>query len=110
MHYQPNQLDIPRLGLVVGKKIAKKSVDRNYMRRVLRECFRTHQHLFPAVDLVIRVQKKFDKNDFVLLQQEFFECLSKLKQRVRTVADNQPNADVQPNIKSEIPATIGDNT
>lgn len=101
---------MPRLGLVVGKKIAKKSVDRNYMRRVLRECFRTHQHVIPAVDLVIRVQKKFDKNDFVLLQQEFLECINKLKQRVRIVADNQLNADIQLKIKSEIPATISDNT
>ncbi len=89
LHYQPNHLKMARLGLVVGKKVAKRAVDRNYMRRVLRECFRTQQHRLPAVDLVIRVQKKFDKNDFTQLQQEFNEVIAKLNQQVKRAANNQ---------------------
>lgn len=85
IHYQPNTLNTARLGLVVGKKIAKSAVARNYMRRVLRECFRLQQHNLPAVDLVIRVQKKFDKKHFSLLQQEFNEAIAKLKLRATTV-------------------------
>lgn len=100
LYYQPNNLQIARLGLVVGKKVAKKAVDRNYMRRVLRECFRIEQHAIPPVDLVIRVQKKFDKKDFVQLQQEFNQVIGKLKLRINI------SATVQSTAKSVISETL----
>lgn len=81
VHYQPNTLGRPRLGLVVGKKIAKLAVDRNYMRRVLREFFRIQQHTISHVDLVIRVQKRFEKKDFVQIKQEFDALIVKINQR-----------------------------
>ena len=40
MHYMPNALEHARLGLIVGKKTARRAVQRNYMKRVLRELFR----------------------------------------------------------------------
>jgi ribonuclease P protein component len=82
MHFQPNLHQRPRLGLVVGKKTAKLAVDRNYMRRVLREFFRLKQHEICHVDLIIRVQKKFTKSDFTQIKQEFEMLISKLNQRV----------------------------
>ena len=82
MHYQPNNLQRARLGLVVGKKTAKLAVSRNYMRRVLREFFRLNQHDICHVDLIIRVQKKFDKIDFIQIKQEFDSLINKLNQRV----------------------------
>ncbi len=84
MHYQPNTLVRPRLGLVVGKKTAKLAVHRNYMRRVLREFFRLNQHEICHVDLIIRVQKKFGKVDFTRIKQEFETLTAKLNQRVNT--------------------------
>jgi ribonuclease P protein component len=70
------------LGLVVGKKIAKLAVNRNYMRRVLREFFRTQQHDICHVDLIVRVQKKFTKVDFIQIKQEFDSLIGKINQRV----------------------------
>lgn len=78
VHYQPNSLQHARLGLVVGKKTAKLSVSRNYMRRVLREFFRLQQDEIRPVDLVVRVQKKFDRSDFILIKQEFATLMAKL--------------------------------
>lgn len=83
VHYQPNVITHSRLGLVVGKKIAKLSVDRNYMRRVLREFFRIQQHVINHVDLVIRVQKKFENKDFIQIKQEFDMLIEKLNQRTQ---------------------------
>ncbi len=82
IHYQPNEHQRARLGLVVGKKIAKLSVNRNYMRRVLRELFRTQQHDICHVDLIVRVQKKFSKVDFKQIKQEFDGLIDKLNQRM----------------------------
>ena len=82
LHYQTNQLQRPRLGLVVGKKTAKLAVSRNYMRRVLRELFRLQQHEISPADIILRVQKKFDKRDFQLIKQEFNALVVKLNQRL----------------------------
>jgi ribonuclease P protein component len=99
-HYQPNHLGSARLGLVVGKKIAKHAVDRNYMRRVLRELFRVQQYAINHVDLVIRVQKRFEKKDFIQIKQEFDALMVKINQRtqqqsllITSVIDNQLIAD-----------------
>ena len=78
MRFKPNELDLPRLGLIVAKKTAKLAVNRNYMRRVLRELFRLSQHEIAALDLVIQVQKNFEKPDYSVIKKEFDGLLSKL--------------------------------
>ena len=49
----PNQLDHPRLGLAVSKKSARRAVQRNRLRRVIREHVRLNQHQLPAWDMVV---------------------------------------------------------
>ncbi len=97
IHYQPNMHERARLGLVVGKKTAKLAVSRNYMRRVLREFFRLQQHEICHVDLIIRVQKKFSKVDFIQIKQEFNLLIGKLNQRVKL--NVQKNNDTPTNDK-----------
>jgi ribonuclease P protein component len=97
MHYQPNTLQRPRLGLVVGKKTAKLAVSRNYMRRVLREFFRLNQHEICHVDLIIRVQKKFDKVDFIQIKQEFDTLIAKLNQRINQSQQINTQVNSTPN-------------
>ena len=50
-----------RLGLVVGKKTAKRAHDRNYMKRVIRDWFRLNQHQLPPHDFVVRVRQAFNR-------------------------------------------------
>ena len=71
MRYRPNDKKVARLGLIVAKKTAKLAVQRNYMRRVLRELFRLNQHQLPAMDVVVQVQKVFEKPDFIEVKQAF---------------------------------------
>ncbi|MCC5825962.1 MULTISPECIES: ribonuclease P protein component [Alkalimonas] len=51
-----NNLDHPRLGLIIAKKRAKLAVDRNRIKRCIRENFRLQQHRLPAIDLVVMVK------------------------------------------------------
>jgi ribonuclease P protein component len=82
MRYRFNGASLPRLGLIVSKKTAKLAVQRNYMRRVLRELFRLNQHHLPLVDLVIQVEKPFEKPDFLLIKQEFEGLLLRLSAKI----------------------------
>lgn len=56
-HYAPNGLPFSRLGLVVGKKVLPRAVDRNRVKRILRECFRLTGCELAGIDLVLRVKK-----------------------------------------------------
>jgi ribonuclease P protein component len=98
MHYQPNALQRPRLGLVVGKKTAKLAVNRNYMRRVLREFFRLQQHEICHVDLIVRVQKMFSKVDFIQIKQEFNTLIEKINQRVNSNIHTNINTPINDNV------------
>ncbi len=47
-----NNLGHARLGLAISKKCAKRAVDRNRIKRLFRESFRSQQHILPCVDIV----------------------------------------------------------
>lgn len=79
--------------MVVAKKIAKRSVDRNYMRRVLREFFRKQQFQIGSLDLVVRVLKTFKHQDVEKVDQEFSELLFRLR---RVTQKDIPLTQVEP--------------
>jgi ribonuclease P protein component len=43
----------PRLGLAIAKRRAPRAVDRNRIKRIVRESFRHHAADLPAVDIVV---------------------------------------------------------
>ena len=53
---KPNQLTQPRIGLTIAKKRVKLAVQRNRIKRCVRDSFRLHQHQLPGVDLVLMVK------------------------------------------------------
>jgi ribonuclease P protein component len=48
-----NELDHPRVGMVVSKKVSPRAVDRNRLRRLVRDSFRTQQHEIDHKDFVV---------------------------------------------------------
>ncbi len=51
--YLVNSLGHPRLGLAIAARVAGDAVDRNRIRRVVRESFRLAQGALPSADFVI---------------------------------------------------------
>ncbi len=49
----PNQLQHPRLGLAISRKVARSAVARNRIKRVVRESFRHWQSGLCALDIVV---------------------------------------------------------
>jgi ribonuclease P protein component len=83
LHYQPRPEGNTeaRLGLVVGKKQLKRAVDRNKVKRVVREQFRLRLAGLPAVDLVVRLAVKPAPLDGKLLAEDFLALLDKLQRQ-----------------------------
>ncbi len=82
MHYQPRPdgENGARLGLVVGKKFLRRAVDRNQVKRIIREQFRCLRGRLPALDLVVRLTVKSASIDRKLLAAEVIVLLNRLQQ------------------------------
>jgi len=47
----------PRLGLAIAKKVMKRAVDRNAIKRTVRESFRLHPEMIADLDIVVLAKK-----------------------------------------------------
>lgn len=68
----------PRLGLVIAKKNIRLAVQRNRIKRLIRESFRLKQHHLPAIDAIVLARRGGDQ----LSNQELLEILDILWKRV----------------------------
>jgi len=65
-----NQLDRPRLGLVIAKKHIRHAVDRNRMKRLIRETFRVKQQQLAGIDVIVLARKGMhEATNAVLIEQ-----------------------------------------
>ena len=64
-----NQLNFPRFGIVVGKKISKKAVLRNKLKRRLREILRKKLAQIKNVDGVLVAKKGLENKNFKDLEE-----------------------------------------
>ena len=55
---RPNQVGHPRLGMIVAKRLLARAVDRNRVKRCVRESFRQVLPELPACDFVVRLIAK----------------------------------------------------
>jgi ribonuclease P protein component len=54
---RPNGLAHARLGILTGKKVAPRAVDRNRMKRIVRETFRAWRDRLPGLDVLVRLRR-----------------------------------------------------
>jgi len=70
-----NDLQHHRLGLVISKKNVKLAVQRNRIKRIVRECFRNHPTAGPGMDVVMLARKGVDQLDnaslSIIVQQQW---------------------------------------
>lgn len=67
-----------RLCVIVSKKNIRHANRRNTFKRVMREYFRTHQHDFSGVDIVILANKKAE----ILTKKELHQCIERQWQKL----------------------------
>ncbi len=60
---RPNGEEGARLGLAISKKVDKRAVGRNRIKRLVRESFRQHREQLQAVDLVVMARPAATRAD-----------------------------------------------
>lgn len=63
VYSQPNSESNLRLGISISKRVVPGAVQRNSIKRLVRECFRHHMHDDASLDVVIRLRKPLGKSE-----------------------------------------------
>jgi len=80
---RPSETSHPRLGFVISKKNVRLAVNRNRVKRIIRESFRLNRQILPACDLVILARKGVDQLD----NEAIHRLISKSWNRLSKKAD-----------------------
>jgi ribonuclease P protein component len=75
---RPNTRQIPRLGLTISRRAAKRAVDRNKLKRLARESFRMQQSL-PSWDFVVMAKTGADHTERRVLRESLDRHFARLK-------------------------------
>mgnify|MGYP000244682950 CR=1 FL=1 len=70
-----------RLGLAIAKKRVKLAVQRNRIKRQIRESFRLNQHKLPHIDIVVMVKSGTDQLDNKEITRQLEKIWRKIIQR-----------------------------
>ncbi len=77
--YCSNHHELARLGVIISKKNVPRAVDRNRLRRRIRETFRLTRPLLPGIDIVVIARRGAHKID----NTEILNRLDELWRRLR---------------------------
>jgi ribonuclease P protein component len=76
--YKPNNQVNARLGVIVGKRIAKSAVARNKIKRVIRESFRQSQDSLAGLDIIVIARQQCNSLDKFQLREGIEKLWQKL--------------------------------
>jgi ribonuclease P protein component len=76
--WMPNDGARIRVGFVISKRISKRAVDRNYMKRLLSEAMRVFLPRLPGgLDIVVSARQEASSVDLRILKQDMLALLRK---------------------------------
>ena len=77
--FRPSSQVQSRLGVIVGKRVAKKAVTRNTIKRIMRESFRLNQNSFSGLDMIVIARQYCDTLEKVELRRGIDKLWEKLR-------------------------------
>jgi ribonuclease P protein component len=79
-----NNLKNPRLGLAIAKKAVKTAVQRNRIKRIIREYFRSYKKKIACADYVVLVRYGIDKMDNRTIHNSIAKQFNYLRKKYQT--------------------------
>ena len=70
VHASPGRQGTSRLGIALTRRLVPLATDRNYVKRLVREAFRSHRVKTAGVDCVVTLRGKWRTTDARLLETE----------------------------------------
>jgi len=67
-----------RLGVVIGKRVVARAVDRNFAKRLVRERFRRDCQSLEGLDVLVRVRRQFMREQARAASAELSTLFSRL--------------------------------
>jgi len=83
-----NGLGRPRLGMIIARRRIGRAVDRNRLKRIIRESVARHENLLRGMDLVITPEPDAAKRDNAALRAELASLWPVLRRKLDTPRDN----------------------
>jgi ribonuclease P protein component len=80
-----------RLGLAISKRVSKKAVRRNRIKRIARDSFRRVRDTLPSVDILLIARSSADVEDNASLRDE----LERLWRRIATLNPTLPTGTMR---------------
>jgi ribonuclease P protein component len=84
---RPNHLTLPRLGLVIAKKHIRLAVDRNRVKRLIRETFRAKQQQLVGIDVIVLARKGMNELSNKALIEQLDSQWQRLIRRTQKTAN-----------------------
>ena len=81
LHVSPAVTPASRFGISVGRRAAKRSVDRSYIKRRARETFRRHAAKHTPADFVVTLTSRFEFARTDALVEELGQLLDRVHAR-----------------------------
>lgn len=79
----PNARGYPRLGLIFSKRNVRRAVDRNRLKRIVRESIRLQQHRLPSVDIVVLARRGVHELDNATVHRQLNGMWRRLEREAR---------------------------
>lgn len=80
-NFRQNNSQNAKLGLTVSKKISKRAVDRNRIKRQVREWFRQNKQVFGCIDLIITAKPALKSKTTIEIQQSLDDLWRKVQKK-----------------------------
>lgn len=79
IRFGPAATPVARLGMAVSRKVSKRAVDRNRIKRTIRESFRRRRATLPLVDMLVIARSVAAAADNAALRAELERLWSRLE-------------------------------
>jgi ribonuclease P protein component len=83
IRYRDNEVGFARLGQAVSRRVSKRAVDRNRIKRIVRESFRHARAALPPVDILVVANPSAAACPGAELRNELERLWERLRQRAR---------------------------
>jgi len=87
--WRSNKLEHGRLGMAIAKKNIRRAVDRNLVKRVVRESYRNQQRFLTGIDTVVLSRRGLPLHDKKRLRDSLDRHWQRVARKIRTdIADS----------------------